>query len=298
MEIEAPVPGLKRDARGNATLRILGIDPLRAVALAPALLGKPAVAGDARYALLGDGLYLSPAALQRLGVAPGGLLTVQSGAGTVHMPIVGTLPGARAGEELGVMDIAAAQQAFAQSGRLQRIDVRLVRNASAAAARERIAALLPAGVTIATPDETAQRVSNVSRAYRVNLNVLALVALFTGAFLVYSLQAQAVVARRTELAFLRVAGVTPRELQRLLVWEAALIGALGSVVGLVLGGALAALALSYLGGDLGSGMFAGTRAALRFDPAWTLTFFVLGVRRPSPAAGCRHVRRACRRHLP
>jgi len=277
VEVEAPVPGLPRGAAGTATLRVLGIDALRAAMLAPALLGSPEGDGDTRYALLRDGLYLSPAALQRFGVQPGGSLALQSGADVARVRIAGTLPGARAGEELGVMDIAAAQQMFGQVGRLQRIDIRLERNASTAAARERIAALLPAGVTLATPDETAQRVSNVSRAYRVNLNVLALVALFTGAFLVYSLQAQAVVARRTELAFLRVAGVTPRELQRLLVAEAAIIGALGSALGLALGAALAALALTFLGGDLGSGMFTGTSARLAFSPGWTLAFFVLGI---------------------
>ena len=117
-------------------------------------------------------------------------------------------------------------------------------------------------------DESAQRVSNLSRAYRVNLNVLALVALFTGAFLVFSLQAQAVIARRTELAFLRVGGVTASELQRLLVVECLAAGIIGSLAGLALGSGLAALALAVLGGDLGSGFFAGTRARLSIDAGW------------------------------
>jgi putative ABC transport system permease protein len=53
------------------------------------------------------------------------------------------------------------------------------------------------------PDEAAQRVSNVSRAYRVNLNVLALVALFIGAFRC-SRRRRRRSRRRTELAFLRI----------------------------------------------------------------------------------------------
>ena len=81
--------------------------------------------------------------------------------------------------------------------------------------------------------------SNLSRAYRVNLNVLALVALFTGGFLVFSLQAQATIARRSQLAYLRVAGVTARELQSLLVAEASLLGAVGSALGLLLGAGVA-----------------------------------------------------------
>ena len=48
----------------------------------------------------------------------------------------------------------------------------------------------------------AQRVANVSRAYRVNLTVLALVALFTGAFLVFSILA---LSRRAARAAVRAA---------------------------------------------------------------------------------------------
>jgi len=58
----------------------------------------------------------------------------------------------------------------------------------------------------------------------VNLNVLALVALFTGCFLVFSLQAQAALTRRVQLAYLRAAGVTARGIKALLLAEAATIG--------------------------------------------------------------------------
>ncbi len=119
--------------------------------------------------------------------------------------------------------------------------------------------------------------SNISLAYRVDLNVLALVALFTGAFLVFSLQAQAAVARRSEFAFLRVIGVTPEELRRLLVTEAALIGAVGSVLGLLLGALLAFVALSALGSDLGGGYFAGGQARLHIEAGAAVAFLALGV---------------------
>jgi putative ABC transport system permease protein len=277
VEVEAPVPAMPRSAAGLATLRVLGIDVLRAAPLSPALVGEPRTDEDAQFALLRGALFVSPAALERFRLQAGDTIELQAGARRLTLPIAGTLPRTRAGEELAVLDIAAAQEAFGQTGRLHRIDVKLAAGVSPAAARERIAALLPAGVTISTPDEAAQRVSNVSRAYRVNLNVLALVALFTGAFLVFSLQAQAVVARRTELAFLRISGVTAGELQQLLVLESVVAGVVGSALGLLLGAALAAVALAVLGGDLGSGFFAGARARLAVGPAETLTFFLLGV---------------------
>ena len=50
-------------------------------------------------------------------------------------------------------------------------------------------------VTAGEPGDAAERVSNLSRAYRVNLTVLALVALFTGAFLLFSVLSLSVARR-------------------------------------------------------------------------------------------------------
>jgi putative ABC transport system permease protein len=142
------------------------------------------------------------------------------------------------------MDIAGAQSNFGWPGRLGRIDVRLRAGADRAQVLRELA--LPAGVRAAAPDEAAQRVSNVSRAYRVNLTVLALVALFTGAFLVFSILSLSVAKRQPQLALLGVLGLGGRERLMLVVAESALLGLAGSVLGLLLGTALAALALRLL----------------------------------------------------
>src|SRR4029079_13887514 len=107
---------------------------------------------------------------------------------------------------------------------------------------------LPAGIVATEPGDAAQRVNNLSRAYRVNLTVLALVALFTGAFLVYSVLSLSVARRSQQLALLGVLGLTARQRLRLVLAESVLLGALGSVAGIALGTALAALALRLLGG--------------------------------------------------
>ena len=106
-----------------------------------------------------------------------------SGAGTIALDARGSI--AAPGPPLAVMDIAGAQAAFGMLGRISRIDVRLAGGASLGAVLRELE--LPATLRAASPDEAALRVSNLSRAYRVNLSVLALVALFTGAFLVYSI---------------------------------------------------------------------------------------------------------------
>jgi putative ABC transport system permease protein len=81
--------------------------------------------------------------------------------------------------------------------------------------------------------------SNLSRAYRVNLTVLALVALFTGAFLVFSVLALSVAQRAPQFALLAVLGATPRQRLALVLAESALLGVAGSLAGMALGTALA-----------------------------------------------------------
>ena len=108
-------------------------------------------------------------------------------------------------------------------------------------------------LVVAETRDDENRTDRLSRAYRINMNVLALVALFTGAFLVFSTQALAVVRRRAQFAMLRVLGYTRGQLLRQILMEGALLGVLGSALGLALGYALSSIALRFFGSDLGGG---------------------------------------------
>ena len=195
------VPGTADDHPPRLT--VLGIDVLRAAPLSPTLMGdasSPAPPENAsRFAIFDDGILLSPSALERFDIQVGDILKLQAGSGTVEVKIRGTLPGVRPGSLLGVMDLGFAQWRLGGLGRLTRIDLRLADGVSLETLRARLD--LPPGVNLTGPDATSARLSNLSRAYRVNLNVLALVALFTGGFLVFSLQAQATLARRAQFAW-------------------------------------------------------------------------------------------------
>ena len=102
----------------------------------------------------------------------------------------------------------------------------------------------------------------LSRAYRANLTALALVALFTGSFLVYSTQTLAILRRRRELALLRALGVTRREQFAHTLVEAAIVGIVGACAGVALGFAVARYALQLTGADLGAGYVAASDSGL------------------------------------
>jgi putative ABC transport system permease protein len=251
-------------------LRVLGVDALVVASVAPALMPRPDEAAG-RDALFAPGVvFLNAAARQAL---PGNTLLLQSGLALQPARVGGGV--AAAGTALAVMDIGAAQELFGRAGQLSRIDLRLHPGTDRAAFLRTLA--LPGGVVAAEPGDDAQRVNDLSRAYRVNLTVLALVALFTGAFLVFSVLSLSVARRAAQFALLGVLGLTARQRLRLVLAESLVLGLAGSVAGIALGTGLAALALRLLGGDLGGGYFAGVAPGLQWSGAAALIYGGLGV---------------------
>jgi putative ABC transport system permease protein len=270
--VELEVQALGTDGRRHR-LRLVGADALVAPALAPTLAPQ-AAAGEERLAALDPAtVFLNPSARQVLGVAPGASLALQSGLALRTLRVAGsvTAPGA----PLALVDLAGAQALFGRLGRLDRIDLRLAAGTDATTLATDW--VLPPEVRAAPPGEAEQRLANVSRAYRVNLTVLALVALFTGTFLVFSILSLSVAQRLPQLALLGVLGLDARDRQALVLAESALIGLVGSMLGVALGAALAWTALHALGGDLGGGYFAGVAPPLRFDAGTALLYGALGI---------------------
>ena len=125
-----------------------------------------------------------------------------------------------------------------RQGEVTRIDLRLAPGTELDRVLAELA--LPAQVIAQRPAQAGERISNLSRAYRVNLTVLALVALFTGAFLVFSVLSLSVARRQPQFALLGVLGLSGQERLRLVLAESALLGLIGSALGIALGTALAA----------------------------------------------------------
>ena len=199
------------------------------------------------------------------------------------------------GAPLLVIDVAAVQAAFARPGRLSRIDLRLVHGVDAASWLQRQA--WPDGVRSVQPDDAAQRVSNLSRAYRVNLSVLALVALLVGGFLVYSVLALSVAQRTPTFALLGVLGLAERQRRALVLAEAAWLGVAGSVLGLGAGTALAAIALRCAGRGPGRRLlhWRGAAAAMVVAGRARCTVRSASWRRSRAPGGRRALRKRCRR---
>ncbi len=261
------------------SLRIVALDPFAAAAVTPALLPRAdgSRGGSDSPLFDPDSVFLSQAALEALGTRVGDPLALRVGLETVVLRIAGTVPGAAPGQRLAVMDLGTAQWRLGWIGRLSRIDLRFAEGADREAVRRAVTERLPTDAVWTTPQAAEQRMSNVSRAYRVNLNVLALVALFTGAFLVFATMALSVVRQQGELALLGVLGATRRERLGAVLAQGAVLGMAGALLGTLLGVVLAAVLLAAVGGDLGGGYFTGTRPRIAIDALALFGFGGLGL---------------------
>ncbi|MDD2917771.1 FtsX-like permease family protein [Rhodoferax sp.] len=263
---------------GKRSLKVVGVDALVVAFVAPDLMPLPtrrsAQGANDRFVLFAPGqVFLNPAAQALAGSG----LQLQSGLELLPVTVAGTVRAS--GRALAVMDIGAAQELFGKQGQLSRIDLALKTGVN----RDDFVRSLqdapdwPANLTLTVPGDAQSQINNLSRAYRVNLTVLAFIALFTGAFLVFSVLSLSVAKRAQQFALLGVLGLSGRKRLSLVLWESLFLGLLGSAAGIALGTALAALALNVLGGDLGGGFFAGSAPKLQFSGWAALLYGAMGV---------------------
>ena len=260
--------------RSTQSIRVLGLDIFQAGRVTPALM--PSVSeGQGLQLFDPNAIFLSATALSSLKLAIGDDLTLSFEGKKETVQIAGLVPGA-AGQSLAVMDLGAAQWRLDGLGRLSRLDIQLedgqsFNRLSDALAKSNL------GLLLVTADDRDRRMSNLSRAYRVNLTVLALVALFTGAFLVFTTIGFSVLRQQSQLALLSVLGTGRTWLFVVVLTQAALVSAIGGVIGIGFGLTMAAVLLRVLGGDLGAGYFSNTIPPLDIDPSALFGFWFLSV---------------------
>jgi putative ABC transport system permease protein len=206
---------------GTVPVRLIGTDALRAASVSPALLGRPAAASG-KTPLDDDALFLPAPLAARLKLAPGDKVAIEANGRSAVFTLAGDLPAQE--EDVAVIDIAAFQWRFDRLGKLSRIIVTSRPGAGLAALTRALRTVLPPGTTLSSQADRARREDTLSRAYRVNLDMLALVALITGAFLTFSGQSLSVARRAREFALLRMMGVRRATVLRYVLAAATFMG--------------------------------------------------------------------------
>jgi putative ABC transport system permease protein len=234
---------------GGATLLVLGVDLLGDTFFLPfAQEGEHKVIEDP-LVFVNDptAILISKKLAQTSHLKVGDPLPLITAEGEKVFYVRGLLeaegPAASYGGQVAVMFIDAAQVSFARGYAVDRIDVVAKEGVNVAELKTRIEEMVHGRATVEEPQGRTRRLVASLDAFRNGLNLMGLIALGVGAFLIYNAVSVSVAQRRREVGILRALGVTQGSVVRLFCLEALVMASVGVVVGLLLAQHLASFAL-------------------------------------------------------
>ena len=161
-----------------------------------------------------------------------------------------------------LVDDATARRTFAKDGTVASISLTAAPGTSQETLREAVATMLPASaeaVTGASLEKAGQASLQTGLGFFTTFMLaFAGVALFVGSFIIVNTFSMVVAQRTRELALLRAIGASRRQVMTVVLAEAAVVGVVGSLLGVGLGLLIAAgaeaLIRTLLGAELGAGL--------------------------------------------
>lgn len=227
---------------------VLGVDPVLEPQVhdRPLSGGRPLRADDVQSAVVTQTL----ATAERVGVGDTLAVNGAASSGPQIFTIVGIMSGdgslPDAAGRLIIVPLAAAQSLFDLPG-ITRIDVTIDRGYTADQVTQQLEiAIKTEPYLLARTSDTADSLRAETGDFRGTLLLVAAVVLFAGAFLIFNTLAMTVTERAREVGLLRAAGTTRSQVMSFVLLQALVLGAIGSVLGVVAGVGLAALTLSWV----------------------------------------------------
>jgi putative ABC transport system permease protein len=241
-------PNQTASARLPAPVTVLGIDPVREIALhdMPLASGRLLTATDGQSALIGETM----AAQERLGVGDSISLNGTVAAGPQPFRIVGIVQGDApvpdAGGRLVFVPLASAQTLFGTPG-VTRVDL----GAQAGVSVDALTGQLERTINsepylLSRQADLAGSLRTETADFRSALLLVAAVVLFAGAFLIFNTLSMTVSERTRDVGLLRAAGTTRSQVMSFVLLQALFLGVMGSLLGVLGGVCLAGLSLSWV----------------------------------------------------
>lgn len=186
-----------------------------------------------------DSLIVTRDFAQRNGLAVGSKIAMQTMEGGRTFTIRGIMrPGglsAAFGGNLAIVDIYAAQKFLGRGRRFDRIDVRLKESYSVQQGQIALAQALGFGFQVEVPAARGRQFDSLLHVYSFMVNLTSLFALLVGMFMIHNTFAVAIMERRSEIGILHALGASCRRILALFLTESAILGLIGSAIGIVLG---------------------------------------------------------------
>ncbi|VAW86771.1 AttF component of AttEFGH ABC transport system / AttG component of AttEFGH ABC transport system [hydrothermal vent metagenome] len=148
-------------------------------------------------------------------------------------------------ESVLMVDIATAQELFNMEGYLSQIDLILPEHDTTAIV-QKIQKDLPAGYQLNSIESKTNALTQMTKAFRVNLLAMSLLAIVVGMFIISNAISFSVLQRRKIFGTLRSVGAEPKLILKIIMVEALVIGCVGTFLGFVLGAFLAEALLALV----------------------------------------------------
>ena len=145
-----------------------------------------------------------------------------------------------------IVPLTTAQAVFGETG-ATRVDIGL----SPGADRDTVSAALESRLTaqpyvLSSPQDLAAALAASTADFKSTTALIAAIALFAGAFLIFNTLSMTVSERIREVGLLRAAGARRGQVMSFMLTQALVLGVVGSVLGLVLGALLAAGMVAFV----------------------------------------------------
>ena len=177
--------------------------------------------------------------------------------------------------DLIIADISTAQELLHRLGRLDRID--LIVEPAGVPTLSKLVTTLGGGITLVSADHRFSVTGDMTRAFNLNLVMLSFLALTVGMFLIYNTMSFSVVQRRWLIGNLRALGVTREQIFTLILVEAAVLGLLGSILGMGIGVVLTSQLIKLVSQTINDLYFVLNVRDVGIDTQTLLMGVVLGV---------------------
>jgi putative ABC transport system permease protein len=148
-----------------------------------------------------------------------------------------------------LLSLRKAQALFGLGSQINSVQIVLEETADPRTVREALD--LPAGLTVQTPGARGAMAQDSLFSVEQGLSTISVVSLVAGAFVILNSFLMNLNERRRQLAILRSLGATRQQVMRLLLREAVALGAVGAVLGGMLGLGLSAVLRTALEGVVG-----------------------------------------------
>ncbi|MGH2592443.1 MAG: FtsX-like permease family protein [Anaerolineae bacterium] len=149
-------------------------------------------------------------------------------------------PGLMNSGSVAFVPLDVLQDIFARGGELDQIDI--VAQPDVAGSADKLADLkqrledkLGSKYVVNYPAQRGQVVTQQLATYQQGLSFFSMIALFVGGFLIYNAFTMTIVERTQEIGLLRALGLTRRQVTRLILIEASVLGVIGSILGVGFG---------------------------------------------------------------